>query len=151
MPDCDLDGRIFLFAPHTHNRFFILHTFHFWKWVFENAVTSIADVHHIVMTIPWRLVTSFPSVTSNLTIQPVYIKHVKILDFCLSHGTDKGKWDKICQHRCYLRKSLSGMQENLYIRTVWSGISLFVYRIIMCSYHSYQIVQLCCLIWIFYY
>ena len=25
-------------------------------------------------------------------IQPVYIKHVKILDFYLSHGTDKGVW-----------------------------------------------------------
>ena len=29
-------------------------------------------------------------------IQPVYIKHMKILDFYLSHGTDKGVWDKIC-------------------------------------------------------
>ena len=28
-------------------------------------------------------------------IQPVYIKHVKIPDFYLSHGMDKGVWDKI--------------------------------------------------------
>ena len=45
-----------------------LHTFHFWKWVFDNAVTLIADICHIVMTIPWRLVTSLLSVTSTLTM-----------------------------------------------------------------------------------
>ena len=28
--------------------------------------------------------------------QPVYIKHVEILDFYLSQETDKGVWDKIC-------------------------------------------------------
>ena len=28
--------------------------------------------------------------------KPVYIKQVKILDFYLSHGMDKGVWDKIC-------------------------------------------------------
>ena len=45
----------------------------------------------------------------------MYIKQMKILNFYLSHGTDKGVWDKICQHRCNLRKSLSGMQENFKI------------------------------------
>ena len=34
--------------------------------------------------VPWR------------PIQPVHIKHVKILDFYLSHGSDKGDLDKIC-------------------------------------------------------
>ena len=29
-------------------------TFHFWQWDFDNAVTSIADVRHIVMTILWH-------------------------------------------------------------------------------------------------
>ena len=32
--------------------------------IFDNAVSSIADVCHIVMTIPWLLVTSCHSVTS---------------------------------------------------------------------------------------
>ena len=67
MSDCDPKGWIFLSAPNIYERFFFLHTFHFRKWVFDNAVTSIADVNHIVMTIQWRLVTSFLSVTSNLT------------------------------------------------------------------------------------
>ena len=58
MPDCDPERRLFLSAPRTHNRFFFLHAFHFRKRVFDNAVISIADVHDIVMTIPWRLVTS---------------------------------------------------------------------------------------------
>ena len=66
--DCSPEGRIFLFIPHIHDRFFFLHTFHFWNWAFDNAVTSIADVLHIVMTIPWRLVTSFRSLTLTLTM-----------------------------------------------------------------------------------
>ena len=61
-------GTDFLYVPHTHDRFFFLHIFHFWKSVFDNAVTSIADVRHIVMTIPWRLVMSLRSVTSTLTM-----------------------------------------------------------------------------------
>ena len=68
MSDCDPEGWIFLSAPNTYDTFFFLHTFHFRKWVFDNAVSSIADVHHIVMTIPWRLVTSFRSLTSTLTM-----------------------------------------------------------------------------------
>ena len=57
------DG-FFLPVPHTHDRFFFLHTFHFWKWVFDNAVTLIADICHIVITIPRHSVTSLCSVTS---------------------------------------------------------------------------------------
>ena len=64
--DCDPGGRIFLSVPNTHG-FFFLHTFHFWKWVFDNAVTSIAYVRHIVMTILWWFVTSLRSVTSSVT------------------------------------------------------------------------------------
>ena len=45
-------------VPHTYNRFVFLQTFHFWQCGFDNAVTSIADVRYIVMTIPSRLVTS---------------------------------------------------------------------------------------------
>ena len=45
-------GRIFLSVPHIHDRYFFLHIFHFWKWLFDNAVTStIADVRHTEMTI----------------------------------------------------------------------------------------------------
>ena len=98
----DPEGWIFLSNPHIHDSFFFLHTFHFWKWVF--AVTLMADVPHIVITILWCLVVIMFS-DFNLNdgilgilrhpIQPVYIKHVKILDFYLSHGTDKGVWDKI--------------------------------------------------------
>ena len=68
MSDCNPEGRIFLSVPHTNDRFFFLHTFHFWKTVFDNAVTSIADVRHIVMTITWRLLTSLGLVTSALTM-----------------------------------------------------------------------------------
>ena len=61
-------GTDFSVCPSHHGRFFFLHTFHFWKWVFDNAVTSIADVHHILMTIQWHLVTSLHSVISVLTM-----------------------------------------------------------------------------------
>ena len=44
MSDCDPEGRVFLSVPYTHDRFFFLQTFHFWKRVFDNAVTLIADV-----------------------------------------------------------------------------------------------------------
>ena len=30
MPDCDCEGEIFLSTPHTNDRYFFLHTFHFW-------------------------------------------------------------------------------------------------------------------------
>ena len=106
MSDCDLEGRIFLSVPHIHAISFFLHTFHFWKWVFYNAVISIADVCQIVMTIPIITVTfsyiiMFSAINLNngipwRPIQPVYIKCTKILDFYLSHGMDKGVWDKIC-------------------------------------------------------
>ena len=49
LPECD-----FLPTPYTHDRFFFLHTF--WTWIFNNTVTLDADVSHIVMTLPWRLV-----------------------------------------------------------------------------------------------
>ena len=68
MSDCDPEGQIFLYLPHTRDKFFFVHTFHFWNWVFDNAATSIAEVNHIVITVPWRLVTSLHSVTSTLTM-----------------------------------------------------------------------------------
>ena len=58
----------FFYLSLTSMTFFFLHTFHFWKWVFDNAVTSIADVCHIVVTIPWCLVMSLRSVMSVLTM-----------------------------------------------------------------------------------
>ena len=59
MPDCDPKGQTFLSTPHNHLRVFFLHTFHFWTW--------IADVHHMLMTLLWRLVMSLHSVASTLT------------------------------------------------------------------------------------
>ena len=53
---------LWLSVPHTLDRFFFLHNFDFWKWIFDNAVTSIADVCHIV----WRLLMSLHSVMSPL-------------------------------------------------------------------------------------
>ena len=55
MPDSDPKGQIFLSTPYTHDRFFFLHTFQFWMLTFNYEVTSIADVHHIVMILPWHL------------------------------------------------------------------------------------------------
>ena len=46
-------------------------------------VISFSDVN-LNNGAPWR------------PIQPVYIKHVKILDFYLSQRTDKAVLDKIC-------------------------------------------------------
>ena len=60
---------------------------------FSDVITfSDVSLNH---GIPWR------------PILPVYIKHMKILDFYLSRGTGKGVWNKICN----LQKSLSGMQK----------------------------------------
>ena len=39
---------------------FSLHTFNFWTGIFNNAVTSFADVRHFVMELPWR---NLPPVT----------------------------------------------------------------------------------------
>ena len=69
----DPKGWTFLSVPHNHDGFFFLHTFHFWKWVFDNAVTSIADARHTVMTLPWRLLTSLRTVTSTLTMAYHYV------------------------------------------------------------------------------
>ena len=63
---CVICSCVFQSVSHTHDRiFFFLQTFHFWKWGFANAVTSIADVCHVVMTIQWRLVTSLCSLMAN--------------------------------------------------------------------------------------
>ena len=51
MPDCGPEERIFLSTPSTHDRFFFLRTFHFWTRIFNNTVTSIADVRHIVIVL----------------------------------------------------------------------------------------------------
>ena len=68
MSNCDPEGRILVSVPYTLDILFFLQTFHFLKWMFENEVTSTAEVHYIVLTIPRRLVTSFRSATSTLTI-----------------------------------------------------------------------------------
>ena len=103
MSDCDPKGRIFLSDPQTHDSFFFLHTFHFWKWLFDNAVTLIADIRHIIIdntvTISDVIIISDVNLNDGIAlcpIQPVYIEHMKILNFYLSHGTDKGVRDKIC-------------------------------------------------------
>ena len=58
--------------PHNHD-----------NTVTFSDVITFSDVN-LNDSVPWR------------PIQPVYIKHVKILDFYLSHGTNKGVLDKIC-------------------------------------------------------
>ena len=143
MSDCDPEGRIFLSVPHTsHYRFFFLHTFHFWKWVFDNAVTSFADVCHIMMTIPWHLVTSLRSVTSTLTMayrDVLYNQCItntwKFSIFSLFKEADNAVRDNICWHRCNFRKSLSGMQEYLFFVlpcccSLWGIFMFFV-----CLFH----------------
>ena len=83
MVDCGPEGRIFLSVPHTHDRFYFFFFFFFFfffaylsflKVVFDNAVTSIADAQHIMMTTPWRLVTSLRIVTSTLTMRSYTIR-----------------------------------------------------------------------------
>ena len=80
MPDCDPEGRIFLSALTPMIYSFFLHTFHYRKWVFDNAGTSIADVRHIVT---FSDVITFSDVNVNVDVpwrpvQSLYIKHVKI-------------------------------------------------------------------------
>ena len=53
-------------------------------------------------------------------LQPVYIKHVKILNFYLPH---KGVWDN-CQHQCNFRKSLFGMQEIFLCNLIFQKLIL---------------------------
>ena len=96
------DGFFYLTLK-TNDSFFFSHTFHFWKWLFDNAVTLIADVRHIIIdntvTISDVIIISDVNLNDGIAlcpIQPVYNEHMKILDFYLSHGTDKGVWDKIC-------------------------------------------------------
>ena len=63
MPDCDREGRVVRFTPHTNDRFFFLaHLFISEGRFLNNAVTSIADDRQIVMTLLWRLMASLPSV-----------------------------------------------------------------------------------------
>ena len=69
MPDCNREGRIFLSVLHTYDRFFFLApTFISERRFFNNAVTSIVDVRHIVMAWQWRLMMSLCSATYILTI-----------------------------------------------------------------------------------
>ena len=63
MPDCDREGLIFLSAPHTHDILFLAHLSFLNVDFFNNAVTSIAEVCHIVMILLWRLIRSLCSVT----------------------------------------------------------------------------------------
>ena len=104
MSDCDPQGRIFFLSTlHTQDGFLFLHTFHFWKWGFDNSVTSIADAHHIVMTIPWRLVTPLRSVTLTWTVayrDVVYNQCIsntwKFSIFIFPTGRIRGVWDIFC-------------------------------------------------------
>ena len=62
MPDCDREGQI-LYLPLTSTiNSFSCTPFISEREVFNNAVTSLADVHHIVMTLLWRLIRSLGSV-----------------------------------------------------------------------------------------
>ena len=60
--------------------------------LFNNAFTSNADVYHIVMTLLRLLMMSLRSVRYTFMmaytspLQPVHIKHVRILDFYLTLG-----------------------------------------------------------------
>ena len=75
MPDCNPEGRILLSTPHTHNRIFLLHTFHFCRFFLKNkAVGSIADVRHIVMiiiTLTFSDVITFSDVKLNGGVRDV--------------------------------------------------------------------------------
>ena len=80
MPDCDPEGRIF---QSTHIP--MKDTFSYTPFISDfvnNTETSVDNVRHIIMTLPWRLVTALHSLTSTLTMAcvtsytPVHIKHV---------------------------------------------------------------------------
>ena len=79
MPDCDVEGRIFLSTPHTN-----VSEYRF----FNNVVTSIFDVHHFVTTtVAFNDVITSSNVNLNDgPLQPVHIKHIKILNFYLTLG-----------------------------------------------------------------
>ena len=49
MSDCDCEGRIFLSTLYTHDGVFSCTVFISERRFFNNGVTSIADVRHIVM------------------------------------------------------------------------------------------------------
>ena len=65
MQDCDREGQIFLSTPHTHDAFsfFFCIPFISERRFFNNAVTSIADVRYILMTLLLRFMTPLRSVT----------------------------------------------------------------------------------------
>ena len=98
MSDYDPKGQIFLSIPHTLDRFFSLHTFHFQKWAFDSKLYCRCLLHYDDNTVTFSDVITFSDINLNdgvpwHAIQSVYIKHVKFLDFYLSHGTDKGVKD----------------------------------------------------------
>ena len=85
MPDSDREGRIFLSTPYTYDSFFLAHFSFLNVDSFSNAVTSIADVGHIVVTLLCRLMTSLRSVTVTLNDgkRDVYYNQCIFLDFIL--------------------------------------------------------------------
>ena len=64
MPDCDREGRIFQSTRQTPDRSLLISE----RRSFNNAVTSIAGLHHIVMSLLCHLMTSLRSVTKPLTM-----------------------------------------------------------------------------------
>ena len=80
-------GTYFLSTPHTQDGFFFLQTFHFWTWIFNNAVSLIANVRRVTFSD----VIKFTDVNLNDGIHDVLYnqcisKHVRILDFYLTLG-----------------------------------------------------------------
>ena len=85
MPDSDREGRIFLSIRHTHDRLFSCTPFISERRVFDNAVTSIADVRYIVITLLWRLMALIlRSVT--LTFTTACVTSITTSDFYLTLG-----------------------------------------------------------------
>ena len=123
MPNSDPEGRVFLFAPNNHDRFFFLHTF--WSPAFDFKVgvainelcsytltSSILKVDVVcdvtMMSTPSILTTELRGLLYNQCIDDVLL-----FLFCLSQGANKGIKDKICQHWWRSWKTLSDMQEKM--------------------------------------
>ena len=131
MPNSDSEGQIFLSAPINndflsapinHNRFFFLHTirspaFYFTIGVAINVSCSfpLTSVIYwklmLYVTLRWRQIQCLNDRVTGPPIQPMYW-HVLLFGFYLSHRSEKGMLDKICQHWWKSRKTMFGMQEN---------------------------------------
>ena len=131
MANSDPGGQIFVTAPNNHDRFFFLHTF--WSTAFDfnvenpinksrsytlmSAILKSDLVCDVAMTSnPNVLMTELPDLLFSECIDNMRC----FFDFYLSHGSDKGMSDKICQHWWKSQKTLSGVQENVFLHT-WPG------------------------------